>query len=115
MPAMAAIPATAAAARIDGFLMTMATRRRRSHDAQQPAEMACQPAVSATGGRSTSPDADACEARRPTDAHCRPRRHDHEQADAEQAADDDQVGGHRERKPGRPHASATPNMAATAA
>src|SRR5688572_29805786 len=68
MPAMAATGSGSSNPN-DGFLTTMATQAaaKPTMPSSQP-RMACQPAVSSTGGRSTSPDDDACDASRPTEA-----------------------------------------------
>src|SRR5688500_4315555 len=68
MPAMAATGSGSSNPN-DGFLTTMATQAaaKPTIPSSQP-RMACQPAVSSTGGRSTSPDDDACDASRPPEA-----------------------------------------------
>src|SRR6266550_4553317 len=68
IPAMAAT-GSGRRSPIEGFLMTIATQAaaKPTMPSSQP-RIACQPAVSSTGGRSTSPDDDACEASRPTEA-----------------------------------------------
>src|SRR5688500_20269054 len=67
MPAMAATGSGSSNPN-DGFLTTMATQAaaKPTMPSSQP-RMACQPAVSSTGGRGTSPDDEAWDGNRPTE------------------------------------------------